>query len=107
MLTRLQDRVEDTMRGVLKVRAAPDDIVEWSATVGPLVIEHDDDESCTQVVVTLWLSLGDPESTTRRMGHVLIPVVHADPASLVSWANRLWDSLEFSRMSATLEVEES
>lgn len=101
-------RVRDGLEGVFTERSAPDDEVEFDASLD-FVQAHAEDGSCaSQAVVNVWVALQCPEigNAAKSTVQVMVPVQLLETAEEVAEVgNNLWDSLQSHRSLCLLEQE--
>lgn len=108
-VVRTIDRIRDGLEAVFTTRSAPDDEIEFDASLGVVQVhadEEDEDGSCySQTVVYVWLAMATPEVSpkSRATCQVIVPMHHLDDAEEVARVgNDLWEALQSHRTLTAL-----
>lgn len=113
-VSRMLDRVKDGIEQVLTDRCAPDDEIEFDATLGVQVFhaeEEDEEESgtCRNIsVVSLYVSMKMPEHgpQARAITHIMVPARNLEEVwEIEEVGHDLWESLSASRIMAGVDSE--
>lgn len=112
-VTRTLDRVRTVFEDVLNARSAPDDRVDFDASMALVDMSEDEGEEegyGLASAVSLYVALWCPEigEGSRSMCHVMVPMNLLDSdEDIISIANDLWERLQSGRVLVGLDLDES
>lgn len=109
-VTRMLTRVKDGLEVVFDTRSAPDDQIEFDASLEFVSVHSEDAEhQCkSQAVVNIWVALMCPEmgDGAKSTCQVMVPVqLLEEPEEVEEIANGLWDSLQSHRALSQMEAD--
>lgn len=110
-VTRTINRIRDGLEAVFETRSAPDDQIEFEASMGFMQVHADEDDeesTCqTHAVIYIWVSLSCPEMSKEAKStcSVIVGLHNMEDADEVeAVGNDLWDALQAHRTIAALEL---
>jgi hypothetical protein len=100
MLSKVSERVEETIKSILRDRMEPTDRVEFDTSVHVSEDAHGNYDTMISIYVGLAIpSREELNTTTFSTSHITIPFRMTDWTNLSKFVNGMWDHIVLNRLS--------